>query len=141
MRPVILSDMCGNLIGVDVTQTNTAIEAAFRESYSLVVASLSRQVRDIDLAEEAIQDAFAEAMRSWPETGPPANPGGWIATVARRRAIDRIRREKTYTAKKELLASLEKVEAERPAVPMLGRNRCRRPAPDDLRLLSPRPRS
>lgn len=103
-----------------MTQTNTAIETAFRDSYPLVVASLSRQVRDIDLAEEAIQDAFAEAMRSWPNTGVPANPGGWIATVARRRAIDRIRREKTYSKKKELLAGLEKIEAERPAVPMLG---------------------
>lgn len=112
--------MCGNLIDVPVTQTNTAVESAFRDSYSLVVASLSRQVRDIDLAEEAIQDAFSEALRAWPDTGVPANPGGWIATVARRRAIDRIRREKTYSHKKELLASLEKVEAERPAVPMLG---------------------
>lgn len=112
--------MCANLIGVSVTEINTSIEAAFRESYSLIVASLSRQVRDIDLAEEAIQDAFTEAMRSWPETGIPANPGGWIATVARRRAIDRIRRATTYAAKKELVASMEKVESERPAVPMLG---------------------
>ncbi len=103
-----------------MTEINTSIEAAFRESYSLIVASLSRQVRDIDLAEEAIQDAFTEAMRSWPETGIPANPGGWIATVARRRAIDRIRRATTYAAKKELVASMEKVESERPAVPMLG---------------------
>ena len=86
-----------------------------------MVASLSRQIRDIDLAEEAIQDAFAEAMRSWPNTGVPSNPGGWITTVARRRAIDRIRRETTYARKKELLASLEMVEASRPKVaPMLG---------------------
>ena len=95
-----------------------AVEAAFRDSYSLVVSSLSRRVRDIDLAEEAIQDAFAEAMRSWPVSGIPANPGGWISTVARRRAIDRIRREKTYAGKKELLASLEKVESER--LPFVG---------------------
>jgi RNA polymerase sigma-70 factor (ECF subfamily) len=97
-----------------MSDTNAAIEAAFRDSYSLVISNLSRQVRDIDLAEEAIQDAFTEAMRSWPQSGIPANPGGWISTVARRRAIDRIRREKTYATKKELLASLEKVEAERP---------------------------
>jgi RNA polymerase sigma-70 factor (ECF subfamily) len=101
-----------------MTEANTAIERAFRESYPLVVASLSRQLRDIDLAEEAIQDAFAEAIRSWPESGIPINPGGWIAAVSRRRAIDRIRREKTYTRKRGLLASLEKVEAERP--PMFG---------------------
>lgn len=101
-----------------MSDINAAIDAAFRDSYALVVSSLSRQVRDIDLAEEAIQDAFAEAMRSWPESGIPSNPGGWISTVARRRAIDRIRREKTYAVKKELLASLEKVEWERP--PFVG---------------------
>lgn len=101
-----------------MSDINAAIDAAFRDSYSLVVSSLSRQLRDIDLAEEAIQDAFAEAMRSWPDSGIPTNPGGWISTVARRRAIDRIRRERTYAAKKELLASLEKVEFERP--PFVG---------------------
>ena len=99
---------------------NAAIDKAFRDSYALVVAGLSRQVRDIDLAEEAIQDAFIEAMRSWPDAGIPANPGGWIATVSRRRAIDRIRREKTYAHKKEVLVGLEKVESERPTAPMLG---------------------
>ena len=120
MSPVILSFMCGNLIDVSLTEHNAAVEAAFRDSYSLVVASLSRRVRDIDLAEEAIQDAFAEAMRSWPSSGVPNNPGAWIATVARRRAIDRIRREQTYSKKKELLASLERVEAGRPAIPLVG---------------------
>ena len=97
-----------------------AVEEAFRESYSLVLSSLAKHLRDIDLAEDAIQDAFTEALRSWPESGVPANPGGWIATVSRRRAIDRIRRKQVYARKQELLASLEKVEAERPNVPMLG---------------------
>jgi RNA polymerase sigma-70 factor (ECF subfamily) len=101
-----------------MSDINAAIEAAYRDSYSLVVARLSRQVRDIDLAEEAIQESFAEAMRSWPESGVPKNPGAWIFTVARRRAIDRIRREKTYAAKKEVLASLERAESER--VPFVG---------------------
>lgn len=103
-----------------MSETNTAIERAFRESYALVVAGLSRQFRDIGLAEEAIQEAFAEAMTSWPETGVPANPGGWIATVSKRRAIDRIRRDRSYSHKKELMASLEKVDSERPRVPMGG---------------------
>ena len=103
-----------------VSESTAAIESAFRDSYSLVLSGLSRQVRDIDLAEEAIQDAFAEALRSWPETGVPANPGGWISTVARRRAIDRIRRQTTDARKTELLTSLEKVDAERPRMPMLG---------------------
>jgi RNA polymerase sigma-70 factor (ECF subfamily) len=106
--------MCGNLICLrPTTDTRTAIEAAFRDSYGLVVAALSRRLRDIDLAEEAIQDAFAEALRTWPETGIPDNPGGWIAAVSRNRAIDRLRRETAYAHKRELLAGLEKVEAER----------------------------
>lgn len=91
--------------------TSSAIEAAFRESYGLVVSSLSKQLRDIDLAEEALQDAFAEALRAWPERGVPSNPGGWLMTVARRRAIDRIRRARTYARKQELLAALESAEA------------------------------
>lgn len=103
-----------------MSEVNATIEAAFRDSYSLVLAGLARRVRDIDLAEEAIQDAFTEAMRSWPESGVPSNPGGWIATVSRRRAIDRIRREQTYARKRELLAGLEKIERERPRVPLAG---------------------
>ena len=99
-----------------MTDQTQAIEKAFRGSYSLVVSGLSSQLRDIDLAE----DAFADALRAWPETGVPSNPGGWIATVARRRAIDRIRCQKTYARKQELLTSLEGIEAERPRVPMFG---------------------
>lgn len=97
-----------------------AVEKAFRDSYSLVVSSLSKQLRDIDLAEEAIQDAFTEALRSWPGSGVPGNPGGWIMTVARRRAIDRIRRAKTYARKQEMLASLEQVESDPSAAPTGG---------------------
>lgn len=96
-----------------MSDTRTAIERAFRDSYALVVANLSRRLRDIDLAEEAIQDAFAEALRSWPATGVPDNPDGWIAAVSLRRAIDRLRREKTYANKKEVLAGLEKVDSDR----------------------------
>lgn len=101
--------------------TSSAIEAAFRESYGLVVSSLSKQLRDIDLAEEALQDAFAEALRAWPERGVPSNPGGWLMTVARRRAIDRIRRARTYARKQELLAALESAEA--PQVGQLSEGR------------------
>ena len=95
------------------------VEASFRESYSLVLASVSRQVRDIDLAEEAIQDAYIEALRVWPERGVPDNPPGWITTVARRRAIDRIRRQQNLARKSAILAGLEKVEAERPEPEMI----------------------
>jgi len=57
------------------------------------VASLIRVFRDIDIAEDAVQEAFAVALRKWPDEGPPPNPGGWITTTARNRAIDRLARE------------------------------------------------
>ncbi|MGH8793177.1 MAG: RNA polymerase sigma factor [Stackebrandtia sp.] len=71
------------------------VERVFREEFGRVVAGLVRVVGDIDVAEDAVQDAFVAAARKWPETGMPPNPGGWIAVTARRRAIDRLRREST----------------------------------------------
>jgi RNA polymerase sigma-70 factor, ECF subfamily len=70
-----------------------AIAQVFRREYGRVVATLIGAFRDIDLAEDAVQEAFVEASRTWPERGVPPNPGGWITTTARRRAIDRLRRE------------------------------------------------
>jgi len=69
------------------------IEQTFREQYGRAVAVLIRVFGDIDLAEEAVQDAFAVAVQRWPSTGVPPSPAGWIITTARNRAIDRIRRE------------------------------------------------
>jgi RNA polymerase sigma-70 factor (ECF subfamily) len=69
------------------------IGRVFREEYGRAVAVLARYFGDIDVAEEAVQDAFAVAVRRWPETGLPPSPAGWIITTARRRAIDRLRRE------------------------------------------------
>ncbi len=71
----------------------TAIEATFREAYGRAVATLVRAFGDIDLAEEAVQDAFAVAVARWPRDGVPPSPAGWIVTTARRRAVDRLRRE------------------------------------------------
>ena len=65
----------------------------FRQQYGRAVAVLVRTLGDIDLAEEAVQDAFATALARWPATGTPASPAGWIITTARNRAIDRLRRE------------------------------------------------
>ena len=65
----------------------------FREQYGRAVAVLVRVFGDIDLAEEAVQDAFTTAVASWPGSGPPPAPAGWIITTARNRAIDRLRRE------------------------------------------------
>ena len=69
------------------------IERVFRAEYGRAVAVLVRVLGDIDVAEEAVQDAFAAAVRRWPETGLPPSPAGWIITTARNRAIDRLRRE------------------------------------------------
>jgi RNA polymerase sigma-70 factor (ECF subfamily) len=69
------------------------IERVFREEYGRAVAVLVRAFGDIDLAEEAVQDAFAVALERWPSTGMPPSPAGWIITTARNRAIDRFRRE------------------------------------------------
>jgi len=69
------------------------IEHVFREEYGRAVAVLTRVFGDLDAAEDAVQDAFAEAARRWPEAGLPPSPAGWIITTARNRAIDRLRRE------------------------------------------------
>jgi RNA polymerase sigma-70 factor (ECF subfamily) len=71
----------------------TDVARVFREEYGRCVATLIRVFRDIDLAEDAVQEAFAVALRKWPGEGLPPNPGGWITTTARNRAIDRLRRE------------------------------------------------
>lgn len=75
------------------------VEAVFRAEYGRAVAVLVRFLGDIDLAEEAVQDAFTTAVRKWPDTGVPPSPAGWIITTARNRAIDRRRRESTRDAR------------------------------------------
>ena len=72
-----------------------AVATVFAAEYGRAVASLVRLLGDIDLAEEAVADAFAVAVARWPADGVPPNPGGWIVTTARRGAIDRFRREST----------------------------------------------
>ncbi len=69
------------------------IAHVFREEYGRAVAVLARHFGDIDIAEEAVQDAFTVAVQRWPASGLPASPAGWIITTARHRAIDRLRRE------------------------------------------------
>ncbi|SCL33816.1 RNA polymerase, sigma subunit, ECF family [Micromonospora rhizosphaerae] len=71
----------------------TDVEQVFRAEYGRAVAVLVRVLGDIDLAEEAVQDAFAAAVDHWPTDGLPPSPAGWIITTARNRAIDRLRRE------------------------------------------------
>jgi RNA polymerase sigma-70 factor (ECF subfamily) len=77
----------------------TAVEAVFREEHGRAVATLIRVLGDVELAEEAVADAFAVAVERWASDGAPPNPGGWIVTTAKRRAIDRLRRESSREAR------------------------------------------
>ena len=79
------------------------LEQVFRDEWGRVLASLVGFLGDIELAEDAAQEAFATAAERWPRDGTPANPTGWLITTARNRAIDRIRRERTLAVKTEQL--------------------------------------
>jgi RNA polymerase sigma-70 factor (ECF subfamily) len=87
-----------------VSDAHARVADAFRQEYARVVASVLRMVRDIDLAEEIVQEAFEQALDRWPVAGTPDRPGGWLLTTARRRAIDRLRRTRRAGAKAEALA-------------------------------------
>jgi RNA polymerase sigma-70 factor (ECF subfamily) len=90
------------------TAAHLAIERAYREEWTSLLAALAGQVGgDVGLAEEAVADAFAAAAAEWPTSGVPARPGGWLTTVARRRAIDALRRGRTRTANQAALDHLE----------------------------------
>jgi RNA polymerase sigma-70 factor (ECF subfamily) len=86
------------------------LEQAFREQWGRVLAALIGFLGDFDLAEEAAQEAFAIAAERWPRDGAPANPGAWLVTTARNRAINRIRRDSTLAAKTRLLEVPEAAE-------------------------------
>jgi RNA polymerase sigma-70 factor, ECF subfamily len=82
---------------------------AYRDERARCIAILGRVLGDLDLAEDAVQDAFVIAAEHWPLHGTPSNPGAWIVATARNRAIDRIRREQTLARKTELLARAEQL--------------------------------
>ena len=86
------------------SDAHARVADAFRREYARVVASVLRMVRDIDLAQEIVQEAFEQALDRWPAAGTPDRPGGWLLTTARRRAIDRLRRTRRAGAKAEALA-------------------------------------
>ncbi len=83
------------------------IERVFREESSRAIAALIGRFRNIDLAEEAVQDAFLIALAQWPQTGAPPNPGAWITTTARNRAIDVLRRESTRDRRQSEAVSIQ----------------------------------
>ena len=86
------------------------VEQVYRRESGRILAALIGSLRDFTLAEDALQDAVEVALRQWPEQGVPRNPAAWLTTIARRRAIDRLRREGVLTRKQETLLALEQLE-------------------------------
>jgi RNA polymerase sigma factor (sigma-70 family) len=84
---------------VAATETHQTIETIFRIERARLIAGLTRMVRDVGAAEELAQDALVVALTEWPQTGVPANPGAWLMAAAKRRAIDRLRRDKMLERK------------------------------------------
>jgi RNA polymerase sigma-70 factor (ECF subfamily) len=84
-----------------------AIAEVVRDEWSQLVATLARDLGDLDAAEDAAQEAISEALTAWPRAGVPERPAAWLTTVARRRAIDRLRRETRRADKEQALARLE----------------------------------
>ena len=80
-----------------------ALERVFREEHGRLTAALVRSLGDWDLAEELVQDALVAALEHWPQDGIPDNPGAWLMTTARRKGIDRLRRDARYRDKLALL--------------------------------------
>src|ERR1041385_4221989 len=82
-----------------MTQARAILERVFREEYGRIIATLIRQSGSFDLAEEALHEAFVTAAESWERRGPPRNPGAWLTTVAHRKLLDAVRRDKTRADK------------------------------------------
>jgi RNA polymerase sigma factor (sigma-70 family) len=94
----------------DRAAAEAAVVAAHRREWTLVVAATVRVARDLDLAEECVQEAYAAALESWARDGVPLNPAAWLVTTAKRRAMDAIRRDQTFRSKLPLLIEEEAVE-------------------------------
>jgi RNA polymerase sigma-70 factor (ECF subfamily) len=88
------------------------VARAFRDEWAVVLATLIRHVGDFQLAEDSVQDAFAAAVVAWRRDGVPASPGAWLTVAARRRAIDRLRRDRSVADRAERLAELVRLDAE-----------------------------
>src|SRR4051794_26121264 len=94
-----------------VAVVQDTLDAVFREQSGRVIAAVIREVGgDFQLAEDVVQDAIAAALETWPSRGVPANPGAWLTTAARRKAIDRLRREARRVDKEALLQRLVDIE-------------------------------
>src|SRR5262245_39828945 len=86
------------------SETHRAIDAVWRIESAKLIASLTRLVGDVGLAEDLAQDALLAALERWPETGVPDKPGAWLMATAKHRAIDQLRRRTMLTQKHEILS-------------------------------------
>lgn len=93
------------------------LDGVFRREWGPAVAALARWSGDLTVAEDAVQEAFADALRTWPRDGVPDNPGGWVVAVARNRALDRLRRESSRPGR-ELAAVMDNAWARVDGVPV-----------------------
>ena len=93
-----------------MTAVEDAVAIAFREEWGRIVATLIRVTGDWDLAEECAQEAFAAALKNWPDNGVPRNPGAWLTTTARHRAVDRLRRSAVGAQKLHEVARARRAE-------------------------------
>ncbi|MFF3405123.1 RNA polymerase sigma factor [Streptomyces sp. NPDC002742] len=96
------------------SDVETAVADAHRRGWALVLAATARVARDLDLAEECVQEAYAAALASWARDGIPNRPAAWLTTAAKRRAMDAVRRERTFRSKLPLLVEPEETEVEEP---------------------------
>src|ERR1700690_798986 len=84
---------------MSATDSTTGVEAVFRVEFPRVVATLAAFVGDLGLAEDLTQDALVDALRQWPRAGTPQNPGAWLTTVGKRKAVALFRRNRTLGEK------------------------------------------
>jgi RNA polymerase sigma-70 factor (ECF subfamily) len=98
-----------------VSEVEATVAGAFRDEWGRIVATLIRTTGDWDLAEECAQDAFARALERWPRDGVPRNPGAWLTTTARNRAVDRLRRDATGLAKLQEVPVISPPDEPRPS--------------------------
>jgi RNA polymerase sigma-70 factor (ECF subfamily) len=106
-------------------EVERAVADAHRREWAFVLAATVRVARDIDLAEECVQEAYVSALDAWTRDGIPNSPGAWLTTAARRRAIDQLRREQVFRSKMPLLVEPDVTEVQAPAEHVVPDDRLR----------------
>ncbi|GII42761.1 RNA polymerase sigma factor [Planotetraspora phitsanulokensis] len=121
--------MAAHMANVEPTAAGDAVARAVadahRREWAFVLAATARVARDLDLAEECVQDAYVKAMHNWVRDGIPANPGAWLTTTAKNKAIDALRREQTLQSKLPLLVEPDEIEMDDPALEAVADDRLR----------------